>query len=62
FMKGGVFMKRRELKPETIETIGKIVSLVGVAATLVADWANKRTMDETIRKEVVKAVKEHGRH
>lgn len=49
------------IKPETVEVIGKVVSVIGVAATLIADWANKRTMDETIKAEVAKALRQHRR-
>ncbi len=51
----------KPMKPETVAIIGKVVSVIGVAATLVADWANKRNMDDTIKAEVARALREHRR-
>lgn len=41
-----------------IRIIGEIVSVIGVAATLAANWVTEQTMNETIRLEVAKAVAE----
>lgn len=51
----------KQVKPETVVVIGKVVSMISVAATLIADWANKRTMDDTIKAEVARALREHRR-
>ncbi len=51
----------KPMKPETVAIIGKVVSVIGVAATLVADWANKRNMDDTIKAEVARALREPRR-
>ncbi|MCM1525385.1 MAG: hypothetical protein NC120_13115 [Ruminococcus sp.] len=50
----------KSMKPETVKVIGTVVSVIGAAATLIANWASDRVMNDTIKSEVAKAVKEYS--
>ena len=50
----------KSMKPETVKIIGTVVSMVGVAATMIANWANERTMNDTIKSEVAKAIRDYN--
>lgn len=43
-------------KMNIVKTVSIIGTLLGVAGTLVSNWASKQTMNETIQKEVAKAL------
>lgn len=39
-----------------VKVVGIVGTVLGVAATLVSNWTQQKTMDETIKKEVEKAL------